>query len=85
MDFDWSMIDRQSVGSLVAFIVEPIISTGGILEPPEGYLARLSAECKRRRMLLIADEAQTGVGRIGRMFAFTFWNHSRYPRPLQNF
>ncbi|KAH7397564.1 pyridoxal phosphate-dependent transferase [Cadophora sp. MPI-SDFR-AT-0126] len=70
MDYAWGMIDRQSVGSLAAFIVEPILSTGGILEPPEGYLARLSAECKKRGMLLLMDEAQTGVGRTGRMFAF---------------
>ena len=28
------MIDRQSVGSLAAFIMEPILSTGGILDPP---------------------------------------------------
>ncbi|KAJ5660521.1 hypothetical protein N7507_006972 [Penicillium longicatenatum] len=35
MDFGWSMIDRQSVGSLAAFIMEPILSTGGILDMPE--------------------------------------------------
>lgn len=70
MDFAWGMIDRQSVGSLAAFIMEPILSTGGILEFPEGYLPRLSEECKKRGMLLIMDEAQTGVGRTGQMFAF---------------
>lgn len=70
MDFAWSMIDRQSVGSLAAFILEPILSTGGILDLPKGYLQRLSAECKKRGMLLIVDEAQTGVGRTGKMFAF---------------
>ncbi|KAL3425125.1 2,2-dialkylglycine decarboxylase (aminotransferase class-III) [Phlyctema vagabunda] len=70
LDFGWSMIDRQSVGSLAAFIMEPILSTGGILEPPIGYLERMSAECKKRGMLLIMDEAQTGVGRTGQMFAF---------------
>ena len=70
MDYAWGMIDRQSVGSLAAFIVEPILSTGGILEPPEGYLRRLSEECKKRGMLLLMDEAQTGVGRTGKMFAF---------------
>lgn len=70
MDFAWSMIDRQSVGSLAAFIMEPILSTGGILDLPEGYLKRLCAECKVRGMLLIMDEAQTGVGRTGKMFAF---------------
>jgi 4-aminobutyrate aminotransferase-like enzyme len=70
LDYSWSMIDRQSVGSLAAFIMEPILSTGGILEPPPGYLKRMSAECKKRGMLLILDEAQTGVGRTGQMFAF---------------
>ena len=70
LKFGWSMIDRQSVGSLAAFIMEPILSTGGILEPPPGYLTRMAAECKKRGMLLIMDEAQTGVGRTGQMFAF---------------
>lgn len=70
MDYGWSMIDRQSVGSLAAFIMEPILSTGGILDLPKGYLKRLFAECKKRGMLTIMDEAQTGVGRTGQMFAF---------------
>ncbi|KAG2165341.1 hypothetical protein JADG_005080 [Aureobasidium aubasidani] len=70
LEFGWSMIDRQSVGSLAAFIMEPILSTGGILEPPKGYLKRMSEECKKRGMLLILDEAQTGVGRTGKMFAY---------------
>jgi len=70
LEFGWSMIDRQSVGSLAAFIMEPILSTGGILEPPKGYLTRMAEECKKRGMLLILDEAQTGVGRTGQMFAF---------------
>ncbi|OQO14306.1 hypothetical protein B0A48_01182 [Cryoendolithus antarcticus] len=70
LEFGWSMIDRQSVGSLAAFIMEPILSTGGILVPPKGYLTRMAQECKKRGMLLIMDEAQTGVGRTGQMFAF---------------
>lgn len=70
MDFGWAMADRQSVGSLAAFILEPILSTGGILVPPKGYLARMAAECRKRGMLLILDEAQTGVGRTGKMFCF---------------
>jgi 2,2-dialkylglycine decarboxylase (pyruvate) len=65
------LVDSQApAGSLAALIVEPILSAGGILEPPPGYLARLLAECRRRDMLLILDEAQTGIGRTGDMFAF---------------
>lgn len=70
LEWSWAMIDRQSVGSLAAFVMEPILSTGGILEPPPGYLKRMYEECKKRDMLIIMDEAQTGVGRTGHMFAF---------------
>ena len=70
VEFGWSMIDRQSVGSLAAFIMEPILSTGGILDLPDGYLKRMAEECRKRGILIIMDEAQTGVGRTGQMFAF---------------
>lgn len=65
MKYGWDLIDRQTVGSLCAFIVEPILSTGGIIELPLGYLTKLHEECKKRGMLLIVDEAQTGCGRTG--------------------
>ena len=70
LDDGFDLIDRQTCGSLAAFIAEPILSSGGILELPEGYLPALAAKCAERGMLLILDEAQTGVGRTGTMFAF---------------
>jgi 2,2-dialkylglycine decarboxylase (pyruvate) len=70
LDDAFSLIDRQSTGSLAAFIAEPILSSGGILELPLGYLAALKRKCEERGMLLILDEAQTGIGRTGHMFAF---------------
>ncbi len=70
LDDAFSLIDSQSTGSLAAFIAEPILSSGGILELPPGYLAALKRKCAERGMLLILDEAQTGVGRTGQMFAF---------------
>lgn len=69
LDDGFEMIDRQSTGALAAFIAEPILSSGGILELPPGYMAALKAKCSERGMLLIVDEAQTGVGRTGLMFA----------------
>jgi 2,2-dialkylglycine decarboxylase (pyruvate) len=69
LDDGFEMIDRQSTGSLAAFIAEPILSSGGILELPPGYMAALKAKCSERGMLLIVDEAQTGIGRTGLMFA----------------
>ncbi len=70
LDDAFALIDNQSTGNLAAFIAEPILSSGGILELPEGYLAALKRKCEERGMLLILDEAQTGVGRTGHMFAF---------------
>ena len=52
-----------------AVIIEPIQGEGGIITPPEGYLTGLRSLCDQRRVLLIVDEVQTGLGRTGRMFA----------------
>ncbi|MEV0398835.1 aspartate aminotransferase family protein [Actinoallomurus sp. NPDC050550] len=70
LDFGFELIDAQSVGSLAACIVEPILSAGGIIEPPEGYFAALREKCHERGMLLILDEAQTGLCRTGAWYAF---------------
>ena len=70
LDDAFDLIDRQSAGAPAAFIAEPVLSSGGILDLPPGYLAALQARCHERGMLLILDEAQTGLGRTGTMFAF---------------
>ena len=70
LDDAFEQLDRQSTGNLAAFIAEPILSSGGVLELPLGYLAALRDHCHARGMLLILDEAQTGIGRTGQMFAF---------------
>jgi 2,2-dialkylglycine decarboxylase (pyruvate) len=70
LDHSFTMVDQQSVGSLAACIVEPILSVGGIVELPPGYLAALKDKCHERGMLLIVDEAQTGLCRTGNWYAF---------------
>jgi 4-aminobutyrate aminotransferase and related aminotransferases len=70
LDYGFELVDRQSAGSLAAVLVEPILSSGGIIETPPGYLAALKRKCAERGMLLILDEAQTGLGRTGMMYAF---------------
>ena len=65
-----ALTDAQSVGAPAAAIVEPVLSAGGIVPLPDGYLARLKRHCEQRGMLLIIDEAQTALGRVGSMFAF---------------
>lgn len=70
LDFGFDLIDAQSVGALAACLVEPILSSGGVIEPPPGYLAALKDKCAERGMLLILDEAQTGLCRTGSWYAF---------------
>ncbi|SES33890.1 2,2-dialkylglycine decarboxylase (pyruvate) [Lentzea xinjiangensis] len=70
LDLAFELVDAQSVGSLAACIVEPVLSSGGILEPPAGYFAALARKCRERGMLLVLDEAQTGLCRTGTWYAF---------------
>ncbi|KAI1778507.1 pyridoxal phosphate-dependent transferase [Hypoxylon cercidicola] len=69
LDYGWSLIDQASCGSLAAVIVECIQSSAGIHVLPPGYLKALKKHCEHRGMLLIVDEAQTGVGRCGDLMA----------------
>ena len=70
LDDAFDLVDRQCAGRLAAFIAEPILSSGGVIDLPLGYLAALKKKCAERGMKLILDEAQTGMGRTGTMFAF---------------
>ena len=70
LDLGFDLIDAQSVGSLAACLVEPILSSGGVVDLPPGYLAALRDKCHDRGMLLILDEAQTGLCRTGDWYAF---------------
>lgn len=66
----FELLDRQCAGNLAGVIVEPLVSAGGVIEMPQGYLAALQKEVHDRGALLIFDEAQTGLGKLGTMFAY---------------
>ena len=53
-----------------AVLVEPVQGEGGVRDAPEGFLAGLRAACDRSGALLLFDEVQTGVGRMGTLYAF---------------
>jgi ornithine--oxo-acid transaminase len=56
--------------STCAVLVEPIQGEAGIVVPPAGFLRELRGICDRERVLLMADEIQSGLGRTGRMFCY---------------
>jgi ornithine--oxo-acid transaminase len=53
----------------VAVLLEPIQGEAGIVVPPAGYLPRVRELCSDRNVLFIADEIQSGLGRVGATFA----------------
>jgi len=53
----------------VAFLVEPIQGEAGIIIPPDGYLKQVRQVCTEKKILFIADEIQSGLGRTGKTFA----------------
>ncbi|AQZ49460.1 aspartate aminotransferase family protein [Martelella mediterranea] len=61
-------IEREGADTIAAFIGEPVLGTGGIVPPPEGYWKAISAVLEKHDILLIADEVVTGFGRLGSMF-----------------
>ena len=60
---------EQAPAETAAVILEPLQGEGGVVEPPEGYLAEVRALCTAHGVLMIVDEVQTGIGRTGSMFA----------------
>lgn len=69
-----SFLENSEVDSAAAFIFEPVVgATLGAATPPEGYASRVAAICRKRGILLIADEVMSGMGRSGKPFAVQHW------------
>lgn len=66
---DAAAVEAAITPNTAAVLIEPIQGEAGVVVPPEGYLGCLRAICTQHRVLLIADEIQTGLGRTGRLMA----------------
>ncbi|HSE05131.1 MAG TPA: aspartate aminotransferase family protein [Methylomirabilota bacterium] len=62
-------IVREGPDTVSAVIMEPVLSSGGFIMPPVGWLRAVRALCDELDVLMIADEVITGFGRTGRWFA----------------
>jgi 2,2-dialkylglycine decarboxylase (pyruvate) len=66
----FEIADANFTAKPAAVILEPVLSAGGIIVPPPGYVKALAKMAHDRGMLLIMDESQTGLGKTGKM-----WGH----------
>ena len=64
------VLDAETIAPVAAVITEPIFSAGGVIEPPPGWLQSVREACDQRGALLILDEAQTGLAKLGTMWGF---------------
>jgi 2,2-dialkylglycine decarboxylase (pyruvate) len=70
LDASFELLDAQATPGLAAIITEPLFSAGGVIEPPPGWLGRVAADARARGALFVLDEAQTGLAKLGTMWAF---------------
>ncbi len=69
---DVGALEKSITPNTVAFLVEPIQGEAGIIIPSDGYLKKAIEICKKKNVLFIADEIQSGLGRTGKLFAFEY-------------
>jgi len=68
------LILAEDPDTVAAFIAEPVMGTGGLIPPPEGYWAAIQPVLDKYDVLLIADEVVTAFGRIGADFGSTVYD-----------
>ena len=75
-----SEIQRLGADNIAAFFAEPVMGSGGVIVPPEGYNRRTWELCKKYDILYVADEVVTGFGRLGHWFC----SKDRFRRPARH-
>jgi acetylornithine/LysW-gamma-L-lysine aminotransferase len=71
---DISLLAEAIDESIGTVIIEPIQGESGIIMPPEGYVKAVREVCTQKKLVLIFDEIQTGLGRTGKMWAGENWS-----------
>jgi LysW-gamma-L-lysine/LysW-L-ornithine aminotransferase len=71
---DPSTLEEAIDDTIGSVILEPIQGETGIIVPPDDLLPKIREICDRRKLVLIFDEIQSGLGRTGKMWAGQNWN-----------
>jgi acetylornithine/succinyldiaminopimelate/putrescine aminotransferase len=67
---DVEAIKNATTDKTVAVFLEPVQGEGGVNIPADDYLQRVRAWCDEKGLLLLLDEVQTGMGRLGSLFGY---------------
>jgi acetylornithine/N-succinyldiaminopimelate aminotransferase len=67
---DIEAIKKATNSKTCAVFLEPIQAEGGVIMPDDGYLKQVRAWCDEKGILLMLDEIQTGMGRLGKLFGY---------------
>lgn len=68
-EFEDKIVELGGANQVAAFFAEPVMGSGGVIVPPEGYLERMWEVCQANDILFVADEVVTAFGRLGQWFA----------------
>jgi len=68
-EFEDKIVELGGASQVAAFFAEPVMGSGGVIVPPEGYLKRMWEVCQANDILFVADEVVTAFGRLGHWFA----------------
>lgn len=70
-----SVVEAVGADKIAAFVAEPVVgAAGAAIHPPTGYYTAMAEYCRRNKILFIADEVMTGLGRTGEWFGLDHWN-----------
>jgi len=70
---DIKALRKAITNKTTAIMIEPIQGEGGVNVPDVKFIKEVRALCNKKKILLIFDEVQTGIGRTGKMFAYQYF------------
>lgn len=74
LEFYDTFITESTTGQIAAFVLEPIQGWGGTIMPPDDFFPKLRKFCDERKILLVADEVLTSMGRTGKYLCMEHWD-----------